>query len=154
MSFSPSGVITGGPQTGFTSPTYTITADTAPEFTKQWTVTAVGGTQAGVLVHSIGNPFTVMMMRERQLKSLGAPNPLTGVISPIPRNVFRGNARKGILPYTDAAAAPAIFRWELSIPAGGDFVDPENIRALVSLGTGILWDQASGIGDLCIAGTL
>jgi cysteine sulfinate desulfinase/cysteine desulfurase-like protein len=154
MAFSPSGVITGGAQSGFTSPTYTITADTAPEFAKQWTVTAVGGTQTGVLVHSIGNPFTFMMSRDRVLKSLGAANPVTGVISPVPRNIYRMNVRKGILPYTDAPALPAIARLEFSIPAGGDFTDPENVRALVSLLAGLLSNQSSGIGDLLINGSL
>lgn len=154
MSFSPSGVITGGAQTGFTSPTYTIASDSAPEFAKQWTVTAVGGTQTGVLIHSIGNPFTVSMFRDRVLKTLGGANPVTGIISPIARNNYKLILRKGLIPYTDAPALPAVFRGEFSIPAGADFTDPSNLRGMISLLIGILSDQSAGVGDFLIDGTL
>lgn len=154
MSFNPSGAITGGAQTGFTSPTYTVSADTAPEFAKQWTVSAIGGTQTGVLVHSAGNPFTVQVSRPRILRVLGGANPVTGVISPIPRNVYTFNVRKGVLPYTDGPYIPALAQLKINVPAGGDFSDPESVRALISFLVGLLNTESAGIGDMCISGTI
>lgn len=155
MAITLSGVITGGAQTGFTSPTYTLTVDTPPEQNgKQSIVSAVGGTQAGVLAHSIGNPFTCSFYRPKVLKSLGGANPITGVISPIARNRFKWIFRKGVLPYTDAPALPAVVRVELDIPAGADFTDPANLRALLSLVVGVLSNQSAGMGDTVINGVL
>lgn len=50
MTIALSSPVTGGAQTGFTSPTYTLTADTPPAGSggKQYAATALGGTQAGV----------------------------------------------------------------------------------------------------------
>jgi len=48
--------VTGGAQTGFTTPGYTVAADNPPDATtgKQWNVSAVPGTQTGARVHDIG----------------------------------------------------------------------------------------------------
>jgi hypothetical protein len=52
--------ITGTAQTGFTAPTYTIAADTAPVInSKQWVVTALGGTQTGASASLVSSPFTI-----------------------------------------------------------------------------------------------
>lgn len=60
MAYSPSSPVTGGTQTGLTSPTYTLTADIAPSaLGKQHAVTALGGTQTGVRTSSAADPFTV-----------------------------------------------------------------------------------------------
>lgn len=154
MSFTPSGAVSGGAQTGFTSPTYTFTADTAPEFAKQWTISAVGGTQSGVLVHSVGNPFTVSVFRPRALKALGGANPVTGIVASVPRNTYKIIVRKGVLPYTDGPYLPAVARLELDIPAGADFSDPENVRAMMSCLIGVLSNQSAGLGDTMINGTI
>lgn len=59
MSFTLTSPITGAAQTGFTSPTYTLTSDLAPDNNgKQVAVTALGGTQVGVTTHSVAAPFT------------------------------------------------------------------------------------------------
>lgn len=155
MSITLSGAVTGGAQTGFTAPTYTVTADTAPNATsKQWLVSALGGTQAGVVVHSIANPFTITAFRQPVLRTLGGANPITGVIDTRARNVLRIVARKGALPYTSGPTLPAIFRGEFDIPAGADFTDPASLRALVSFVLGSLNTNSAGIGDLLINGAL
>lgn len=58
VSISWSSPITGQPQTGLTNPTYTTITDTAPPGNpgKQVAVSALGGTQAGVNVHSVCHP--------------------------------------------------------------------------------------------------
>lgn len=155
MAVDLSGVITGGAQTGFTSPTYTLTVDIAPENNGiQSVVTAVGGTQSGVLVHSISNPFTVLFARPKVLKTLGGANPITGVISPIARNKFRWIVRKGVIPYTDAPALPAVCRLEIDLPAGADFTDPANVRAMMSCLIGCMNDQSAGLGDTLLDGVI
>lgn len=52
MTISLTTPVTGAAQTGLTSPTYTHVVDTPPNaYTKQYAVTALGGTQTGVDVH-------------------------------------------------------------------------------------------------------
>lgn len=151
MALTLSGSVTGAAQTGFTSPTYTLTTDRAPENNGiQAIVTAHGGTQSGVLDHSVANPFTMMLARPKVIKTLGGINPITGVPSSVARNKSRLITRKGVIPYTDAPAYPAIIRTEFDIPAGADFTDPNNLRALVSAHFGYCYQDSAAIGDFLI----
>ena len=87
MSFTLTSPVTGGAQTGFTSPTYTIVSDTAPDNNgKQVAVSAIGGTQSGVTIHSVASPFTITFARPKSFKA-AAPNPVNGRLSNVPRNV-------------------------------------------------------------------
>lgn len=155
MSFTPSSPVTGGPQTGLTSPTYTLTADTPPDNNaKQYAVTALGGTQTGVSVHSVGSPFTLTMFRPKSYKSLGSPNPSTGVISNVPRNQFKIIVRKGMLPLAGQPTQVAIYTLTCDNPAGADTASPQEIRAALSLMFGALWAESADIGDTEISGLL
>jgi len=154
MSISPSTPITGGTQTGFTSPTYTITADIAPSIAgKQWAVTAVGGTQANVDVHTVSKPFTIAFFKPIAPKALPAPNPVTGVIKSIPRNKYRRVVRKGV---NCAANTPDIAydRREWDIPAGADSYEPEDLKAMISVANGFDWQLSSGVGDTILSGIM
>lgn len=153
--WSPSSPVTGGPQTGFTSPTYTLTLDTAPDINgRQHAVTATGGTQAGVRTHSVSDPFTVCYMRPKNPRALPSPNPVTGRYGGVPMNTYGLILRKGV-NYA-ANQAPLISVWRLSqdVPAGSDSYDAANIRAAASLLSGVLFQQASGMGDTLISGIL
>lgn len=155
MSFAPTSPVTGGPQTGFTSPTYTITADTPPDINaKQYVVTALGGTQTGVTAHSVSSPFTLTMFRPKVFKVLGNPNPTTGVISNVPRNQYKVITRKGMLPLAGQPIATAIFTTVMDLPAGADTASPAEIRGALSAHFGLLWQQSAGIGDTEINGVL
>lgn len=156
MSFAPTSPVTGSAQTGFTSPTYTLVADTPPDINaKQYVVTAIGGTQAGVSVHSVGSPFTLTMFRPKQYKSLGTPNPSTGVIpGKIPRNQFKIIVRKGMLPLAGQPVDTAVYTLTCDNPAGADTASPSEIRAALSLMIGALTQQSAGIGDTEINGVL
>ena len=61
MAISLTSPITGAAVTGLTSPTYTVAVDTPPNtWSKQWAVTALGGTQTGVdTSSSASRPFTL-----------------------------------------------------------------------------------------------
>lgn len=154
MSVSLTSPVTGSAVTGFTSPTYTLTEDSAGKsYAKQWAVTALGGTQPGsVDVHSISTPWTVTVERPANFRGVGTPNPVTGTLGVQPRNVFKVRFRKGMLPLS--GQADQISNCELRIPivAGADSADPENIRALFSLMGGILNADADTLAQACIDG--
>jgi len=147
--------VTGAAQTGFTSPTYTHVADIAPDNNgKQYAVTALGGTQAGVVVHSGSCPFTFTFTRPRVFKALGKANPSTGVVSNVPFNMYKGLLRKGVLPLAGQAYSTAYIRMECGIPAGSDVADPSNLRAMFSMMIGALTQLSAGIGDSATSGIL
>jgi hypothetical protein len=151
MAYSPSSPVTGGAQTGFTSPTYTLTSMQAPEYNGiQHAVTALGGTQTGASVHAASSPFTATFVRPKQLKVLGTP--VNGVLKAVPRNVYYLLIRKGMVPLSGQACVPALLEIKFNIPCGADLVSPGEIRAMVSLAAGLLSAQSAGIGDTCIAG--
>ena len=156
MSIAVTSPITGAPQTGFTSPTYTVVSDTAPTNTpgKQVVVTALGGTQAGVTAHSVAAPFTINFTKPVTLKVLPSPNPVTGIVSQVPTNTYKCIVRKGLLPLTGQPFKVGSITVISEIPAGADTADPANVRAMFSAALGAAWQQASGMGDLAINGVL
>jgi hypothetical protein len=155
MTFSLTSPVTGAPQTGFTSPTYTLTADTPPNAnSKQWVVSALGGTQTGVTTHTIASPFSVAVFRPQNYQVLGQPNPTTGVLAKVPTNTFKSVVRKGVTPLAGQAIKPMIVTLMIEEPAGADTADPSNVRAAISLAVGAYWQQSSGLGDTVIQGTL
>lgn len=151
--YNPASPVTGAAQTGFTSPTYTLTEDIQPQGGKQHAITAVGGTQTGVTAHSISSPFTISIVRPKTYKVLGAPN-ANGYISNVPNNVLRLIVRKGVTPAVDQPARTALARVEISVPAGADTYDAANVRAMLSLLIGVLNNVSAGIGDTAIDGVL
>lgn len=155
MTWSPSSPVTGGAMSQFTSPTYTLTADVAPDVNgKQHAVTTLGGTQTNVRTHSVSDPFTLTMFRPKVPAALPAPNAVTGKYPSVPSNTYTLVGRKGTNYAANQAPAISIARWSTDIPAGGDSYDSANVRALVSLMTGAVWQQSQGIGDLFCNGIL
>lgn len=147
--------LTGAAQTGFTTPTYTTVVDTPPDVnSKQNAVTAIGGTQTGVDVHSVARPFTITVFRPKQFQVLGKPNPVTGLIASVPRNVYKVLVRKGVTPLSGQPAQVCVGRVELEIPAGSDIADPANIRAMCSALIGALNGVSAGLGDTLVNGLL
>jgi hypothetical protein len=155
MTWSPSSPVTGAAQTGFSSPTYTLTTDVAPDVNgKQHAVTAIGGTQAGVRTHTVSDPFTVTFTRPKSPRALQSANPTTGRYGSVPKNTYSFIVRKGANFAANQAAETAILRCYIDVPAGADAYDASNLRAMVSLAAGILSQQASGAGDTIVSGIL
>ncbi len=155
MAFSPSSPITGATQTGLTSPTYTIAADANPDTNgKQYYVSALGGTQTGVLAHSVAAPFTLAMFRPKALKSLAPVNPVTGVLRSIPMNTYKVNTRKGMLPLAGQSYKTGIITSTLDIPAGADLADPLSVRAMISAHIGLLTQISDALGSSVLTGTI
>lgn len=155
MSIAFPGTITGAPQTGFTSPTYTTTADNAPDFNaKQVAVTALGGTQAGVTAHSVSSPFLLSAWKPKVMQTLGKPNPSTGLISNVPNNPYKVITLKGVTPQAGQPVKVMSVKTMIDVPAGSDTADAANVRAALSAHIGLLQQLAAGIGDTTINGLL
>lgn len=155
MAFAPTSPITGSAQAGLTSPTYTIAQDSPPDSNgKQYYVSALGGTQTGVLAHSVAAPFTLSFFRPKTLKSLAPVNPVTGVLRNVPMNTYKGITRKGLLPLAGQSYKTGMIKTELDIPAGADLADPLSVRAMISAHIGLLTQISSAIGDTVTTGTI
>jgi len=155
MAIAMPGSVTGAAQTGFTTPGYTLTVDTPPDVNaKQSAVTAITGTQTGVDAHSIARPFTLAFFRPKVFGVLGKPNPITGLIANVPRNIFKAITRKGLTVLSGQPNNVGITRTEVEVPAGADVADPANVRAMLSCHIGFLSALSSGIGDTSVTGVL
>lgn len=155
MAFALTTPVTGAAQTGLTSPTYTIALDTSPDANaRQYAVTALGGTQTGVTASSVSSPFTISMFRPKSYQALGKPNPVTGLIARVPRNVYKLITRKGVLPLAGQPVQNLICTTTIEVPAGSDLADPANVRAALSMHFGSLAQATAGIGDTTVQGVL
>lgn len=153
--WSPTSPVTGAAQTGLTSPTYTLTNDVAPDSNgKQVAITALGGTQTGVISHSIAAPFTMTFVKPKSFKTLGKANPVTGLIGSVPRNVFKVITRKGVVPLAGQPYATMLVTTIIEVPAGSDSADPANVRAALSAHIGALSQQSAGVGDTGVSGVM
>jgi hypothetical protein len=130
-------------------------SDVAPDVNgKQVAVTALGGTQAGVVAHSVAIPFTGSFFRPKVMKVLGNPNPVTGVIGSVSRNVYKQITRKGVLPLAGQPYQTMLCTTTMEVPAGSDAADPSNVRAALSFHFGTANQQSAGIGDTLVSGVL
>jgi hypothetical protein len=153
MSVTVSTPVTGGAQTGLTTPTYTVAQDTSfPANGKQWIVTALGGTQTGVTTHSVAAPFTISVQRPASLATLGVPNPSNGVVYNIKKNTYKIVTRKGVTVLAGQPMQTMIIRTEIEVPAGADLADPANVRAAQSLHNGTVAQVSAGLGDTTVQG--
>lgn len=154
MAFALTTPITGQPQTGFTSPTYTIAVDNPPAWNaKQYVVTALGGTQTGATASSVSSPFTLSMYRPARFTPLGPVN-LNGVLTNNGYNDYAIICRKGMLPLAGQQPQLATFTLKMHIPAGADLASPSEIRAALSSLFGAAVQASAGIGDSLVSGTI
>jgi len=154
MTISFTSPITGGAQTGFTSPTYTVVPDTsAPNTrTKQVAVTALGGTQAGVRTSTVSDPFRISYTPPAALKQLPQPNAVTGRYGQIPYNWHNIVLEKGVNYAANQSPLPMKVECRIGIPAGADSYDAANVRAGTSLLEGAIAAFAAGLGDTLVTG--
>lgn len=153
MSFALTSPVTGGAQTGFTSPTYTVVADNNPGNNgKQWLVTAVGGTQTGVTVHTASDVFTISAWKPLSYKV--AQFVSTTIFKRPPRNLYKIIVRKGLLVNTNFPKDIGILTMSFELPAGSETLDAANIRALVSAAVGAFNQVSAGWGDSLVTGSI
>lgn len=147
--------LTGATVAGLTSPTYTFATDAFPGANPgmQWAVTALGGTQTSVRLHTVGNPFTISFWRGANLLPAPTPNPTTGLIPATKAMNKHGMiARVGVIPLAGQAAQNMYIRVTAEVPPGADTADPQQIRAAISATFGALSQQASAFADQIISG--
>lgn len=155
MSIAITTPITGGAQTGFTAPTYTVVADVAPDISgKQVVVTALGGTQTGVRAHAVSDPFSITVFRPKVSRALPPVNPVTGRYGTIPKNSYTWIIRKGVNCAANQAPEFMQVRCSIDVPAGSDAYDSANVRAAISALVGVLTQQSAGLGDLLVNGVI
>lgn len=155
MAFAPTSPVTGATVAGFTSPTYTLVADTSPNAnSKQYAVSALGGTQASVDVNAVSKPFTLTMFRPPVLKALPQQNVMTGVYPSLPVNSYKILTRKGAAPAANQAPATVRVYTVIEVPAGTDSYEPEEIKAAWSCHVGALSVNSSAICDTLLTGVL
>jgi len=155
MAFAPTSPITGGAQNGLTSPTYSLAADTPPAANaKQYYVSALGGTQTGVLAHSVAAPFTLSFWKPQNLRSLKPVNPVTGVLRDVPTNPYKAITRKGVLPLANQSYKTMVITTNFDVPAGADVADPLSVKAAISAHIGLLTQISAGIGDTALTGSI
>jgi hypothetical protein len=155
MTISLSSPVTGATVAGLTSPTYSVVADQAPNtYSKQWYVSAIGGTQTSVDAGSTANkPWTFTFSRPATLKSLNSVD-VTGVIRQVGFNTYEFLMRRGLIPLAGQAVRVANWRGSFPVLVGSDTADAQNVRAAVSSYVGVLNQQASGLADSMITGSL
>lgn len=156
MSISLSSPVTGLPQTGLTSPTYTVVIDTTPPGTngKQWAVTALGGTQTGVDASLASKPFTIAFFKPKSIQQLGTPNPSTGLISSVPMNTYKWIIRKGVLPAANQPSKIMTIRIEMEVPSGAEVYDKNSVMAALSVAFGTVSQQSAGTGDTIVSNVM
>lgn len=157
MALKPSTPVTGSPQSGFTTPTYTLYDDRPPNNHTgiQVAIAALGGTQAGVRANSVSDPFTLTIERPANFSTLqGLQSGLTGLYGKVGENTYRWRTRKGV--NIAASNLPRLMTIEtiVRIPAGADSYDAPNVRAALSLHIGSLWETSAYAGDLLVLGNM
>jgi hypothetical protein len=144
--------VTGAAQTGFTSATYTVVEDKAPDVNAvQYAVIELGGTQTGVSVHSASNPFTLTVTRPKVIRNLGNPDS-SGIYRKVPVNTYTVLTRKGV-DIGNTKKETSMVRTRLEIPAGAD-VDAEQVRAALALHIGALTQLSASLGDMAVSGLM
>jgi len=155
--FSPSSPLTGLAITGLTSPTYTLTVDTSPDVnSKQWAVTALGGTQVGASAHTPEKPFTMTIRRPKTLKVPGARNGTTGQFVQTGNNEYTVILRKGVNilnGYSNVQNLVSMARITFVVPVGTGN-DIAELKALMSCLGGLVSNQGQGIMDTLTNGVL
>lgn len=154
MAISLSSPVTGATVTGLTTPTYTTAVDQPPNnYSKQWMVTAKGGTQTNVDVHSASRPFTFTASRPSSIKILANVDS-NNVLRAVPVNTYTFRTRKGVTPLSGQMSRLSQGVTSFSVPAGSDTADPNNLAANVSFHIGCLWQQSSGVSDTLLSGSI
>jgi hypothetical protein len=148
--------VVGAAVTGLTTPGYPLTNDTSPPGSPgiAYYVGSLTGTQTGVRSHSISSPFTCAMFRPLVAKTLGTPNPTTGIIPNVPSNTFGFTAVKGVAVAANQPYAKAYGKCSFSIPAGAETYDAVNVAALISFVGGVPFANGASFLSLFQTGAM
>lgn len=145
--------VTGSAQTGFTTPTYTLTADKFPGPNgTQYAITALGGTQTGASAQTADKPFTLSVERPVSIKTQTVNQ--NGITVSTGRNRHRILVRKGMPAVTGQPALLATGELIVSVPVGAESVSAAEIRAMLSCLIGAATQYSAALGDQVVTGTV
>lgn len=124
-----------------TTGTYTFAADMASDTrSKVFVVTTLGGTQTGVLTHSVDAPKQVIFKKPAAFLQPSGYNTTTGRYSKVPKNTTRIIGRGSCnVAAGQVEVIPMIL--DIGIPAGSMTYDRANVEASVAMFIASLWDQ-------------
>jgi len=131
------------------TPTYTLTADQALEKNqKAYVVSAIGGTQANVEIHSAASPFQVIVSRPKDFKyPSSAILASEGYLANAPVNEYKVITRKGGAINSGTGSARILIETRIVVPVGNPDSDSANLSAAVSAHVGALYADADALFD-------
>jgi hypothetical protein len=139
--------------TGLTNPTYTLTEVNAPVPNAQrFIVSALGGTQTGVEVHTANNPFMVTLYSPSSYQAQGDLN-AQGLPRSVPRNNYSTVITKGVEVFPDMIRTNTI-KVINEVPAGAETNDPESLAAAWACAAAICHVNAEKYRLAILAGNL
>lgn len=146
--------VTGAAQTGFTSPTFPLTADKfIGNNGVQYAVDgALGGTQTGATSQTASSPFTISIERPAVLKTQAVN--ANGVTISQGRNRHIIRVRKGMPAVSGQPPLVGIAEAVISVPVGSESVSPAEIRAMLSCFIGVLTQYSAALGNQVVTGTV
>lgn len=154
MTINISTAVTGTVLNGFTTPGYTLAADTPPSpNAKQSIVSALTGTQTGVRAHSPSDPFSITVTKPL----IAVPYPkanVNGFLGNAGRNKYTIYVRKGTIPLAGQNAQVSDLKIETNVVSGAEVNDKANLAALYSLASALLAREAAGLLDTATQGNI
>lgn len=145
MAFDISTSITGVVLNGFTTPGYSLTADSNPSpNSRQAIVTALTGTQSGVRTHSPSDPFSITVSKPVVPVSYPRAN-AQGILGKAGRNKYTIYLRKGTIPLVGQAPQISDLKIETNVVSGSEVNDVANLAALYSAGAALLQREANNL---------
>lgn len=120
---------TTGTTTLLTSPTYSFVPGIAKDpGNKAYTVSALGGTQTGVTIHSLAKPMEIIFKRFSNYLRAAKYNSLTQLFGIVPKNTISVIGRNGVNISATQVEVQSV-RIDISIPAGAETFDAAKVEA-------------------------
>lgn len=152
MAFAPTSPVTGAAVPGFTSPTYTLSQDTAPTSSgKQFAVTGLSGTGLTTITGA-ATPFTHTFFKPPVLKVKQVDS--AGRAQSAPNNVYKCITRKSVMLDSFGTTRIMLVTTTIEVPAGSESYDPDDVKAALSSHIGLLSQQSSGVATTVLNGVL
>lgn len=145
--------ITGAAITShLTSPTFTVSSTSGPDVnTKAVIVTALGGTQANVGVHSVDANYSLIYSWPKVWKTIGAVVATVAGRIAAPKNRCTSTLKKSVSIST-TAVDDVLVRIEVVVPAGAALFDPNSVASAISAAAGHFYADADDIAACMISG--
>jgi hypothetical protein len=132
--------------------TYTFSRDGSNDMRSLvYSITATGGTQAGVQKHTAEAPKQFIVRRPANYAQPSNFNSVSGKYGKVPNNVTRITGRGSAkISATQWAAVP--ISMDIGVPAGATSYDPDNVEASFMMFIAALYDQKEEICQAIIDG--